>query len=87
MPKDAKSSGRKVVMARLNAMAHAVKEQKRRNQDLMNRLELVIDERKQISRIAAERVADALILKWEVRDGVRNAEQALAEIEQWDHTI
>ena len=74
-------------MTRVSAMQQTVRDQRRRDHDALERLEIIIAERKELARIAAERVADAIAVKWEVRDGLRNAEEALKEIERMERLL
>ena len=74
-------------MTRVSAMQQNVRDQRRRDHDALERLEIIIAERQEIAKIAAERVADALAAKWDVRDGLCNAEQALRDIQRMERLI
>ena len=76
-----------VAMTRVSAMQQNVRDQRRRDHDALERLEIIIAERQEIAKIAAERVADALAAKWDVRDGLCNAEQALRDIQRMERLI
>jgi hypothetical protein len=68
-------------------MQASVRDQRRRDQEALDRLEIIIAERTELARIASERVADALAKKWDVRDGLLNAEEALREIERMERMV